>query len=176
MIPLLLASLAILDATFAGFRAAAGRDARIFKRAYYRRALLTGAGSGALLVAVLAVATGLALVASPDPGALYGDLLAIGARMLQVFLGYAILVLGALALYATARMELRILATVSILGPFTLLRPAVVVAATAWGAIPSRSPAAIALTLASSGSVLLLGRILDHRYGRGALGGPARPA
>lgn len=165
MIPLLLASLAILDAAFAGFRAAAGRDARIFKRAYYRRAVLTGAGAGALLVVALAVATGLALASSADPHGLYADLLAIGARMLQVLLGYAMLVLGALALYATARMELRILATVSILGPFTLLRPAVVVAATAWGVILGGSLPAIALTVASSTGVLAVGRILNHRYG-----------
>ena len=163
MIPLLLASLAILDAAFAGFRAAAGRDARIIKRAYYRRALLTGAGAGAWLVAALAAATGIALAASADPGALYADLLAIGARMLYVFVGYSILVLCALALYATAEMELRILATVSILGPFTLARPVVVVAATVWGTIPSRDPPAVALTVASSTAVLLLGRWLDHR-------------
>ena len=166
MIPALLASLAILDAAFAGFRAAAGRDARIFKRAYYRRALLLGAGAGACLVVALAVATGIALFGARAPGALYADLLVIGARMLQVFLGYALLVLAALALYATARMELRILATVSILGPFTLLRPAVVVAATAFGVASSESSLAVALTVGSSASVLLLGWLLDWHYGR----------
>jgi hypothetical protein len=111
------------------------------------------------------VATGLALAASADPRGLYADLLAIGARMLHFLIGYTMLVLGALALYATARMELRILATVSILGPFTLLRPVVVVAATAWGVIPGGSLPAVALTVASSTAVLAVGRILDHRYG-----------
>jgi hypothetical protein len=166
VIPALLASLAIVDAAFAGFRAAAGRDARIFKRAYYRRALLVGAGAGACLVAALAMATGIALFFSRDPGALYAELLVIGARMLQVFLGYALLVLAALALYATARMELRILATVSILGPFTLLRPVVVLAATALGVASSPSSVAVALTVGSSASVLLLGWLLDWHYGR----------
>jgi SAM-dependent methyltransferase len=48
------------------------------------------------------------------------------------------------------------------------------VAATAWGAIPSRSLPAVALTVASSSAVLLLGRYLDHLYGRrsGALAAP----
>ena len=166
MIPLLLASLAILDAAFAGFRAAAGRDARIFKRAYYQRAVLLGGGAGAILVALLAAATGIALLATPSPGALYADLLMIGARMLQVFLGYALLVLAALALYGTARAELRILATVSILGPFTFLRPLVVAFATAWGVAAGVSLPAASLTILSSASVLALGRLLDWHYGR----------
>ncbi|MEO5729373.1 MAG: hypothetical protein ABI134_25540, partial [Byssovorax sp.] len=110
--------------------------------------------------------TGIALLLSRDPGALHAELLVIGARMLQVFLGYALLVIAALALYATARMELRILATVSILGPFTLLRPAVVITATALGVASSKSSVAIALTIGSSASVLLLGWLLDWHYGR----------
>ena len=166
MIPALLALLAIVDAAFAGFRAAAGRDARIFKYAYYKRALLRGAGAGTGLVLALAAATGVALLVTPAPAALYAELLEIGARMLQVFLGYALLVLAALALYGTARLELRILATVSILGPFTLLRPLVVVGATSWGVALGASPIAAALTVGSSASVLVLGRILDWHQGR----------
>jgi hypothetical protein len=62
VIPLLLAALAVLDAMFAGFRAACGREGHIFKRGYYRRALALGAGAGAALVAGLALLT---LVAQP---------------------------------------------------------------------------------------------------------------
>jgi len=174
VIPALLALLAVLDAAFAAFRAAAGRDARIYKRAYYRRALALGAGSGAALVAVLAALTLAALHASGRPGALYAELLGIGARMLEVFSIYVLLVLAALALYATAKIELRILATVSVLGPFTLLRPLVVVAATAWGLGAGGSAPAVALTLASSGAVLVVGRLLDRRYGRARARGDGR--
>lgn len=168
MIPALLASLAILDAAFAGFRAAAGRDARIFKYAYYRRALVKGACSGAALVVALAAATVIALLLSAAPATLYAELLGIGARMLHVFLGYALLVLAALALYGAARPELRILATVAILGPFTLVRPLVVVAATIWGVAAGASPVALGLTVVSSASVLVLGRLLDWHQGRWA--------
>lgn len=166
MIPALLAVLAIVDAAFAGFRAAAGRDARIFKYAYYRRAMLVAAAAGAGLVVALAAATVTALLITAAPGALYAELLEIGARMLQVFLGYALLVVAALALYGTAQTELRILATVAILGPFTLLRPLVIVAATMWGVAHGASPLAFFLTVASSASVLLLGRALDWHAGR----------
>lgn len=166
MIPSLLALLAILDATFAGFRAAAGRNAHIHKYTYYRRALLRGAGSGAILVTALAATTVIALLLTAAPATLYAELLTIGARMLQVFLGYTLLVLAALALYATARPELRILATVAILGPFTLVRPLVVAGATIWGIAPGASPIALALTVGSSTSVLALGKILDWHAGR----------
>lgn len=166
MIPALLAVLAIVDAAFAGFRAAAGRDARIFKYAYYRRAMLFAAAAGAGLVVALAAATMTALLITAAPGAVYAELLGIGARMLQVFLGYTLLVLAALALYATARVDLRILATVAILGPFTLIRPLVIVAATIWGVAHGASPFAFCLTVASSASVLLLGRAIDWHAGR----------
>ena len=176
-VPVSLASLAVLDATFAGFRAAAGRDARIFKRAYYVRAVLLGAGSGVGLVVVLGIGTLGGVLAADDGQALYAGLLVVGGRMLQVFLAYALMVFATLALYATARPELRTLATVSILGPFTMLRPWVVIGATAWGLAGGASRAAVALTVASSGSVLLVGRLLDRWYGRHAgvaRRGPAR--
>lgn len=167
MIPALLSFLAVLDAAFAGFRAAAGRDARIDKRAYYQRALLLGAAAGVALVVALGALTGGALLASPTPRTVYAELLVIGARMLQVLVGYAVLVLAALALYATTILELRILATVAVLGPFTLLRPWVVVAATAWGVSAGEGWLATSLTVVSSGAVLLLGRMLDWKYSPG---------
>ena len=102
MIPLLLAALAVLDAMFAGFRAACGRDGHIFKRGYYRRALALGAGSGAALVAGLVLLTLVVLLVSRDPGALYGDLLHIGLRLLTVFLAYVALVLAAVGISAAA--------------------------------------------------------------------------
>ena len=49
---LLLYLLATCDAAFCGFRAAAGRNALLFKRAYYLRAMGRGALWGQLAVAV----------------------------------------------------------------------------------------------------------------------------
>lgn len=166
MIPTLLALLAIVDVAFAGFRAAAGRDAHIDKRAYYRRAMASGALAGVGLVAALSAITVVLLLASGEAAALYAELLTIGARMLVILLGYALLVLGALALYAAPQLTLRVLATVTILGPFTLLRPLAIVAATVWGVYPSRSAPAVALTIGSSAAVLALGRLLDWQRGR----------
>jgi hypothetical protein len=179
-VPILLAALAIVDAGFAGFRAAAGRDGRIFKRSYYARAVVRGAAAGVALVAALGLLTWLLLSALPSESALWSELLAIGARMLDVFGVYVALVVFALAVYVVPRSEVRILATVAILGPFTLLRPAVVAAAVVWGLLalgPARSAVAIALTIGSSAAVLALGWLFDrieHARALPRLGGAAR--
>jgi hypothetical protein len=167
VIPALLSALAVLDAGFAGFRAAAGRDARIFKYAYYRKAMLVGGAAGAGLVLVLAAATVVVLAASGSAAAEYAELLRIGGRMLYVLGVYTALVMVALLVYATARAELRTLATVAILGPFTLIRPAVVAGATIVGFMDGATAPAAALTVAASAAVLALGRGLDWWYGRG---------
>lgn len=94
MTPLLLALLAIVDAAFAGFRAAAGRNARIFKFAYYRQSVLRGAWAGVVLVVALGVLTLLALVMVPSPHHQYAELVVVGTRMLGVLGAYAALVIG----------------------------------------------------------------------------------
>jgi fatty acid desaturase len=53
---------------------------------------------------------------------------------------------------------------VAILGPFTLARPWVVLAAALVGVVPSTRPAAIALTLLSCAGVLATGAALDRAY------------
>lgn len=166
MTPLLLAVLAIVDAAFAGFRAAAGRNARIFKFAYYRQSLLRGALAGVALVAVLAVLTALALVFVQDPARQYAELVVVGGRMLWVLGAYAALVIVALVVYAVADWDLRSLATVAILGPFTLLRAWVIALASAVGLAAGVGRVTWALTLVSCGAVVLLGRGLDRWYAR----------
>jgi hypothetical protein len=166
VIPTLLSALAIVDAAFAGFRAAAGRNARIFKRRYYQTAMLGGAAAGAGLVLVLAAATMAVLAVSRHPASEYAQLVRIGGRMLRVLGVYSALVMAALLVYGTARAELRTLATVAILGPFTLIRPAVVVAATISGLSGGATAPSAALTVVASAAVLALGRGLDWWHGR----------
>ena len=166
MTPLLLALLAIVDTAFAGFRAAAGRNARIFKFAYYRQSVLRGALAGIGLVAVLAMLTGLALVLVPDPTRQYAELVSVGERMLWLLGAYAALVIAALVVYAVADWDLRSLATVAILGPFTLLRAWVIALASAVGLFAGVGPTTWALTLVSCSAVVLLGRALERSYAR----------
>jgi hypothetical protein len=164
--PLWLALLAIVDAAFAGFRAAAGRNARIFKFVYYRQSLLRGAFAGAGLVAALAVLTALTLACVPDATQQYAELVVVGRRMLWVLGAYAALVIAALVVYALADWDLRSLATVAILGPFTLLRAWVIALASAVGLSAGVGGVTWALTLVSCAAVVLLGRALDRWYAR----------
>jgi hypothetical protein len=162
--PILLALLAVVDGAFAGFRAAAGRNARIFKRRYYTDSLLWGALAGVVLVALLGALTLVLLMTSADAARQYAELLAVGERMLWVFVPYAVLVLTALVVYLAFDYDLRAFATVAILGPFTLIRPWVIALGSLVGlcAAPPHLSTWI-LTVSSSGAVVLLSRALDRR-------------
>jgi hypothetical protein len=173
LIPALMISFAVLDMAFAGFRAAAGRDGRIRKRGHYAGAMLAGAGAGALFSSVMALVTWAVLRRAAAPGALFAELEDIGARMALLIGGYAALVLAALSTYALARHEVRTLASVAILGPFTLARPWLVAAAALVGLWPPHAPAAIALTLLSCAGVLVTGVVLDWAH---AIEDPAVPS
>ena len=168
MIPALMIAFAVLDLAFAGFRAAAGRDGRIDKRGHYTRAMLVGAGAGGVFSGVMALVTWAVVRRAAAPGALFGELVEIGGRMALVFAGYALLVPAALVVYGLSRHEVRTLAIVAILGPFTLGRPLVIAAAALVGLVPSHTFAAIALTLVSCAGVLATGVALDRSFaGRG---------
>jgi hypothetical protein len=151
---------AIVDLAFCGYRAAAGRNARIEKTRYYARALAAGAGTGALIALVLLIVT--LSVDAIHP--VYTELTAIGARFLVVIAGYVALVGSALATYLLARHEVRTLATVAILGPFTLGRPVVIVGAALVGLGHSASWPAMALTLGACGTVVCGEAWLERRY------------
>jgi hypothetical protein len=153
IVPLAFFALSVTDAAFCGFRDAAGRDARIFKAELFRRGLLAG-------LAVCAV--GVALAAAVAFAGDYDDLLGAAQAMLPPLAVYASLVLAAMGVWATAEADLRTLASVVILGPFTLVRPGVVIAAAALGAVHAASwPARAAVVIAS-----LLQLVIEPWLGR----------
>jgi hypothetical protein len=133
MIALLLWALATADAAFIGYREAAGRSALINKGAYYRRAMIRGAVLGQIAVGAVGAAVAVALVLSPEPRALIDELRLAGSRMLTVYVPYALIILIAFAVRAAPSVDLRSITSVLIFGPFTLIRPLVVVAGVAWG-------------------------------------------
>ncbi|MFO0552324.1 MAG: Smr/MutS family protein [Polyangiaceae bacterium] len=163
-VPAAIVALALLDTTLSGFRAAAGCDGRIDKRAYYTSAMARGFGYGALLVATMGAATLAVVLGARDGAAIFSDLVGVGLRMLPVFAAFGGLVLVALAVYAVSRHEVRTLATVAILGPFTLARPWVIAAASVWGAAGARHLASVLLCLAASTGVLLAERRLGEHF------------
>jgi hypothetical protein len=135
MIALLLWALATVDAAFIGYREAAGRNALIDKRAYYRRAMIRGALFGQIAVGVAGAVIVVMFILSPEPYALAKDLREVGSRMLIVYVPYALTILIAFAVRAVPSVDLRSITSVLVFGPFTLIRPVVVAAGVAWGVL-----------------------------------------
>ena len=127
MTVLALASLALFDVLLSGMRAAAGRDGRIAKPPYYRAAAWRSVGAGVLVVSANAALVAALCVTAPDRAGAWSDLLRAGARCVEVFGAFATLTLFAILFWFAPVRELRIVPTLVVLGPLTLLRPLVVV-------------------------------------------------
>jgi hypothetical protein len=165
-IPLLLCLLAMTDAAFCGFRAAAGRDARIFKNDYFRRAIRRGLAQGFLTSALVAAGIAGMLLLSPAPLERLAELSSTARSMLWVLFPYATLVLAALGVWLAAEADARTLASVLLLGPFTLIRPWVIVAAAVVGALYAPNLAVALAAVGACGLQLTIEPLLDWRYTR----------
>lgn len=155
----LLAGLALVDGTLAGFRASVGRSGLVRHRAEdlqgARRGLLTSSASLAPAVALciaLAVARGTA------------DLDSAARAMLWVYLPFGVVILLALLAYLVLGWQQRYLASAVILGPLTLARPWVVVAGGGLGIVVAADVlTAVAVALAVVG-VLAVEPLCNVRY------------
>jgi hypothetical protein len=121
-----LAVLALVDVLLSGFRAPAGRDGRIAKAPYYRAAIGRAAIAGVLLVAAHAGLVAGLVAAASDPDAAWAALVHAGDRAVEVFGAFATLALVAILFWFAPIRELRIVPTLTVLGPLTLLRPLVI--------------------------------------------------
>lgn len=155
MITFLLWFLATLDSAFIGYREAAGRNALIKKKAYYRQALIRGALAGQLAVLIVALITIVTLMTARDPLALFFDLQLVGARMLSVYVPYAFIILLTFVVRALPSVDIRSITSVIVFGPFTFIRPVVVLAGAVWGVLAA--PSAITIVLAILIVSLMLG-------------------
>lgn len=164
MIPFLMIGLVLLDCALAGIRAGYGRDGRIHKNDLSLRCALRGMLFGAFVCAALGILTGIVVTRSAHGPDIYQSLLSIGIRMQIVFVGFSMVVLPSVALFTVCRHEYRTLATVAILGPLTIARPFVIIAATAWGLTASQHFEATLLTLVASAAVLFTGWYLDKAF------------
>ncbi len=166
MTPLLLYLLATTDTAFAGFRAAAGRNGRIYKRRYYTRAVLRGLCAGQALIAAAGLVILAVILAQSDRTRAFWELASAGQTMVWVYGIYATVVLLAFLPYLFWGSEIRTLTTVIVFGPLTLLRPGVVLAGVL--ACVARKPTwAVAISAAAaSTAVLLLEPLLDRWYTR----------
>jgi hypothetical protein len=116
--------LALLDGAFAGFRSSAGRTGLIHHRTSDQQAAHRGAGLVCVLLAPVIAAICVDTFAHPSH---LDDYIRAGTAMIAVYGPYALLVLVALACYATLNWRHRYLASAVILGPLTLLRPGIAI-------------------------------------------------
>ena len=169
MIAGLLWLLATVDSAFIGYREAAGRNALIQKRAYFRHALIRGALFGQLAVLIVGVITAIALATSSDGEALFAKLELIGARMLAVYIPYALIILITFCIRAVPSVDIRSITSVLIFGPFTLIRPLIVLAGAVWGVVAAPGAVTIAITVLIVSLMLGLEYILSGLRSRGAI-------
>ena len=165
-VPVALASIALVDGALAGFRAATGRNGRIRKRDYYAVALRRGLGTGAAVLGCLALALAVALGAAADPAARYADLTGAGATVLWVIGPFAALVVASLAGYAVLPRGPATFLILLGLGPFTLIRPWITVAAGAAAAWTAPNWQTAACAVLATLSVLVVEPLVHRRWYR----------
>ena len=169
MIIFLLCFLAAIDSAFIGYREAAGRNALIEKSAYYRHALFRGALFGEAAVLLVGVVTAVALFISGDALGLLFDLDLVGARMLTVYVPYALILLLTFCIRALPSVDMRSITSVLIFGPFTFIRPVVVLVGAIWGVLAAPSPTMIVLVALIVCLMLGLESVLSWLRSRGLL-------
>ena len=154
--------LATMDSTFIGYREAAGRSALIEKGAYFRRAMIRGAIAGQVAVAIAGLAAVAMLAASPQPARLFETFEQVASRMLMVYLPYALILTITFLVRAIPSVDIRSITSVLVFGPFTLIRPLVVLAGAIWGLLSAPTiPVALLVALIVS---LMLG--MEYALGR----------
>jgi hypothetical protein len=151
---LVLATLAMFDLLLAGFRAVAGRDGRIAKAPLFQAAIARAAAWGAVAISAN-IALVLALGAWPA-------MLAAGHDAIWVFGSFATLTALAIVFWFAPQHELRLVPTILVLGPLTLVRPLVITLGLAWAAARSPEPR-VWIAAAVAGFTMLA---FEHVLGR----------
>jgi len=169
MTPLLLWLLATVDSAFIGYRDAAGRNALIVRTGYYRHAMIRGALLGQLAVAIVGVAAVIMLAVSPQPAALFASFERVAARMLMIYVPYALILMLTFIVRAIPSVDIRSITSVLVFGPFTLIRPFVVLAGAIWGLLAEPKPEIVFLLLLILALMLGLEPALSRLRTRGII-------
>lgn len=159
---ILLGVLAVFDFTLAGFRSAAGRDGRIRKQPLFRAALARGVVFGVVVVGVHAAIAGV-LVATGD-ATTWPAFVDAGRDAVIVFGVFATATALALAFWFAPAQELRLVPTLIVLGPLTMLRPVVIAGGLAWAAVRSSEPRVWLVAILAGVSMLAAERVLGVPY------------
>ncbi|MFD4292572.1 hypothetical protein ACFWQG_05060 [Rhodococcus sp. NPDC058532] len=162
-------TIALLDGAFAGYRAAQGRTGRL---ATLRRDTLAQARGVAVWAALAAGPLAIGLLVVPR------EVRRTAAEALAAALTpFALVTLVAIATWCVLPWRTRYLAMAVVLGPMTLLRPAICVAGAVAVWIGTGDPTATAATGVAGGAQLLVEPAVGHLWytknpvaGRGTVG------
>jgi hypothetical protein len=152
----LLAVLVVIDCALAGFRAAAGRYGSLDKRRYYYRAVARGATAGVVLVALFGVAVHLASAWTAGTAA--------ATTLVWIYGTYATVVLVAFGFYFAPIGPYRVLTSVIVFGPLTLVRRSVIVAGLAVVVFGHHPMVVRGLAIAAGAALLAVEPWLGRRY------------
>ncbi|MER6248946.1 hypothetical protein ACFYZI_32970 [Streptomyces griseorubiginosus] len=161
--------LGLVDAAFSGFRAYAGRDARIRKHRAVTRAALRGLTVGAVLLLAPALTAALLLLTAPARARTYDTLTDGGIGYLLPLTVYATAVLLSLAAYFVLPFRASTLAMVIGLGPLTLMRPLAVAAACLGAVINGGGGSALLVGVIAGVAVLCVEPVVHRRWYHHAL-------
>jgi len=149
VIALALTLMTLTDGACSGLRAGLGRTGLINHKAIDRRGAAVGTAIAALIL-IPCTAISLHDLATDEHAA--SAYLRAGHVMLTVFIPFAVVVLAALAAYATLNWRKKYLAMAVILGPCTFARPIVAgAAAIAGAAVSDRVETTVAIAVATIG-------------------------
>jgi hypothetical protein len=156
--------LATIDSIAAGYSAAAGRSALILKGPHYRKSMLRG-----FLLGQIAAAISLSLVfafmnAAPDRAAFRADVVRVWARMLQIYLPFALVILTAFAFRLIPSVDVRCLTSTLVFGPLAGIRPLVGIVGLVWGLLAAPRPEIVAGGTALLILWLSLEAVLGYSY------------
>ena len=166
MTVLALASLAVFDVLLSGTRAAAGRDGRIAKPPYYRTAAWRALAAGGLVVAGNAALVAVLVATAAEPATAWAAMEQAGVRCVEVFGVFATVTLIAILFWFAPVRELRIVPTLVVLGPLTLIRPLVVVGGLLYAVAGSASWRVWLAGVAAGASMIGIEHVLGRRYRR----------
>ena len=158
------AMLALLDVLLSGFRAAAGREGRINKVPFYAAALARAAAAGVIVVAANATIVGALVASAPEPPVTWQAVVEAGARSVSVFRFVGLFTLSAITAWFSRSPEVRILPTLLVLGPLTLLRPLVIGGGLLYAAWPAGDWRVWAVAFVGGVSMLGVETLLGLRY------------
>ncbi|MFF2777410.1 hypothetical protein ACFVU3_21165 [Streptomyces sp. NPDC058052] len=161
---ILLALLGLVDASFSGFRAYAGRDARIRKHRAAARAALRGLAVGAVLLLAPALTAAAALLTASDRARTFDTLTAGGLGYLLPLVLYAAVVMVSLAAYFVLPFRAGTLAMVVGLGPLTLLRPLALAAACLGALVNGGGPLSLLVGTIAGAAVLCVEPAVHRRW------------